>query len=370
MAWGKAGSTTLSSAGDTIDSGTISASKCNQSMIHTISSSSTNYNLQFNSDTGSNYAYRAEYNGGTDATRTSQSKCLGNEGSAVTTTAFHVSYIFSIPSEEKLSISHTARQETAGAGTAPNRQETVGKYVNTSAITGVQLTNSDSGSFDTDSNLTALGSDMTPAAAIPFPTNVQLGSRAEITDTRKMYNLKEQPTPESTATYQVTDTSGGEVLQSGVRHISAAAIKSGSVLIGKKVSKVEFPIYRSGSPTGTATAGVFNSSATLLYTFGTIDVSTISTSTSPFVWYTFENTDSTYTLSSGEYVGVKYDGGSSSNRIIVRHDDVSPPFDGTNTVWSRGYNTGNWQDFTAIDQSFKLYISTDGGTMVWQEIGT
>ena len=97
--------------------------------------------------------------------------------------------MISISSEEKLSISHTVRQETAGAGTAPNRQETAGKWTNTSAdITGVQLTNSDSGSFDTGSNLTALGSEITPTAAVTFPTNVQVGSRAEITDSRKMHN--------------------------------------------------------------------------------------------------------------------------------------------------------------------------------------
>ena len=41
--------------------------------------------------------------------------------------------------------------------------------------------------YATDSNLSALGSDITPASAIPFPTNVQVGSRAEITDTRKIY---------------------------------------------------------------------------------------------------------------------------------------------------------------------------------------
>ena len=169
-----------------------------------------------------------------------------------------------------------------------------------------------------------------------------------------------QPTPESTATYQVTDTSGGEVLHSAVRTTSSEAIKSGSVLIGKTVSKVEFALGKSGSPTGTVTAGVFNSSGVLLYTFGTIDVSTISTSTSPYVWYAFENTVSTYTLSQDEYVGVRYSGGDSSNWIVARHDDVSPPFDGTTSVWSRGYDNGNWQDFTGIDASFKLYLATDG----------
>jgi len=169
-----------------------------------------------------------------------------------------------------------------------------------------------------------------------------------------------QPTVTTPATYQVTDTSGGETLSGSLRTTSAEAIKSGSVLIGKTVSKVEFPMYKLSSPTGTVTAGVFNSSGSLLYTFGTMEAADISTSTSPFTWYAFENTVSTYTLSEGEYVGVRYSGGNSTNRVVPRHDDVSPPFDGTNSVWSRGYDNGNWQDFTAIDASFKLYLATDG----------
>jgi hypothetical protein len=45
-------------------------------------------------------------------------------------------------------------------------------------------------------------------------------------------------------------------------------------------------------------------------------------------------------------------------RQSVYHDDSSPPFDGTNSVWSR-YN-GSWTDFTSVDNSFKLYLATDG----------
>ena len=168
------------------------------------------------------------------------------------------------------------------------------------------------------------------------------------------------PTVTTPATYQVTDTSGGETLSGSLRTTSAEAIKSGSVLIGKTVSKVEFPMYKLSSPTGTVTAGVFNSSGSLLYTFGTMEAADISTSTSPYVWYAFENTVSTYTLSQDEYVGVRYSGGNSTNRVVPRHDDDAAPFDGTNSIWSRGYDNGNWQDFTTIDASFKLYLATDG----------
>ena len=203
------------------------------------------------------------------------------------------------------------------------------------------------------------------------PTNVQAGSRFEETDTRKMYNLKEQPTPESTATYQVTDTSGTQTLYQNFSqaYISAQKVGSGSVLVGKRVSKLELHLYRVGSPTGTATVGVWNGSGELQYTFGTIDVSTITTATNATL-YTFNNTDSTHVFSANEYFGISYNtGGDGSNKIAVYHDDASPPFDGTNSVWSR-YNGSSWTDFTAVDNSFKLYLATEGGTMVWQEIGT
>jgi len=196
------------------------------------------------------------------------------------------------------------------------------------------------------------------------PTDVQIGSRFEETDTRKMYNLKEQPTPESTATYQVTDASGTQGLYTGSYYISAEKVKSTSVLVGKRVSKLQMTMYKSNSPTGTATAGVWNSSGELQYTFGTIDVSTLATS---FTEYTFNNTDSTHVFSADEYFGIKYQAGSNTNKIIVGHDDASPPFDGTNSVWSR-YN-GSWSDFDNVDNTFKLYLATAGGTFTWQEIG-
>jgi hypothetical protein len=107
---------------------------------------------------------------------------------------FNVNYICSITGEEKLLIAQFTSNNGEG-NTAPNRNEHVAKFVpNPDApITRIDFTNtSGSGSYDTGSNLSALGSgdNITPAAAIPFPTNVQVGSRAEITDTRKMYNYE------------------------------------------------------------------------------------------------------------------------------------------------------------------------------------
>ena len=48
---------------------------------------------------------------------------------------------------------------TTGAGTAPNRTEFAGKFVQNAQFTQITNTNDPAGSFDTDSNLSMLGTD-------------------------------------------------------------------------------------------------------------------------------------------------------------------------------------------------------------------
>ncbi len=190
MVWGKASSTTLSSAGDSVSSGTFTASKCNQLMTHISDvGGQLAVDMRFNSDTGNNYAFRRNNDGGTDATTASTSN-ITLHSSEVTEDLFSNVFIINNSSNEKLVIGHTIQNHTLGAGNIPKRKEFVGKWANTSSqITQVDFsTYSGSGDYDTGSNLSVLGSEITPAAAITFPTNVQLGSRAEITDSRKMYD--------------------------------------------------------------------------------------------------------------------------------------------------------------------------------------
>ena len=188
MAWGKAGSTTLGTAGDNV-SVTCTASINNQILFHKINdtSSGVNPNLTFNSDSGSNYTQRNCTNGGSESTLVNQAK-LEFTNAGVTPTSFVVGYTLNVEGEEKLNILFDVEEKTAGANNAPNRIEHTSKWVNTSSqITTVNMGNDDSGDYAIGSNLTVLGSDLTPAAAIPFAENSQVGSRAEIIDTRKIY---------------------------------------------------------------------------------------------------------------------------------------------------------------------------------------
>lgn len=192
MVWGKAGSTTLSSAGDAYEL-TITSSKTFQILDHTIPSGSTGQQINFNNDTTTSYALRYSGNGGTDGTSVNRTS-INHEWDQTRLDRFVMDYWSDVSGEETLGISFSVYNDSTGAGSAPSRFKEVWKWDDTSQVTEIDMINPGSGSFDTDSNLTVLGSDITPAAAVPaLGANVQVGSRYEETDTRKMYNLNTEP---------------------------------------------------------------------------------------------------------------------------------------------------------------------------------
>ena len=188
MAWGKIYSNTVTADDQSFDTGTVSTSKLID-ILFSQNGHTGNSLTRFNGDIGTNYAERCDVNGGGDTTRqggTSNINVLtAGTGDVQTLTVMNM---VNISGEEKLSVYDTIYTNATGTGTAPLRVRGVSKWSNTSAqITQTTVTDSGNG-FDTGSNLTVLGSDITPADAITFAPNVQLGSRAEITDSRKIYS--------------------------------------------------------------------------------------------------------------------------------------------------------------------------------------
>jgi hypothetical protein len=158
--WEQLADVTLSSTGDNLSSGTITAKK--YLWIQTYISDTggqDSVNMTFNNDTGNNYAFRRNNNGGTDAT-TAPSSHITLNSSEVTEDLFSNIFIINNSSNEKLVIGHTIQNQTLGAGTAPIRKEFVGKWVPTTnqQITEIDFDNDSSGSYDTNSFIKVWGS--------------------------------------------------------------------------------------------------------------------------------------------------------------------------------------------------------------------
>jgi len=194
MAWGKQLSESPDTVTDDFKVTRTTNTNFNVILAHSIRSGGSNFTAdwELNQDSGTNkHASRYSINGATDST--------GTASAAVTTSSampddnFQVGYIFNNGTDEMLIIGWGVYQGTyntsgIGAGTAPNRIEFTHKFVTAGDLTDFALNQSSSGDIATTTNVSWLGSDMTPAAAVPFAANAQAGSRAEITDNRKMYH--------------------------------------------------------------------------------------------------------------------------------------------------------------------------------------
>ena len=132
-------------------------------------------NIRFNG-TGSSdndYCFSHSKNGSSDTSRLSRNDIepyqTATHGTG--TSSLVVLDILNILNREKLVQGHTVKQGTVGAGTAPDRVEFVGKYVDNALITSVQFCNNggDAGSFSTNSTVTVWGADDAPLTYPSLP---------------------------------------------------------------------------------------------------------------------------------------------------------------------------------------------------------
>ena len=135
-------------------------------------------------DTGSNYAERQSDNGGTDSTLTSQSSAP-QFGTLAGNIGFGVEYITNLSGKEKLGISHSVEQNTAGAGNAPNRNEMTWKWVNTSNPLDVVERRTSVNTYNANSEVVVLGWDPADTHTTNFweeLASVELGSAGDLLD--------------------------------------------------------------------------------------------------------------------------------------------------------------------------------------------
>ncbi len=157
MAWQKNGTPdTLTVAGDILDISDLTPLKFNVYLTHAIDNgSNVGTNLTLDGVGGTSYALRIAENGA-EGTLVSQPNWRIRFN---INDQFDVGYIVNITNEEKLMIGWHNSASTAGAATAPNRSEYVGKFVQNAQFTQITNTNDQGGSFDIGSNLSALGTD-------------------------------------------------------------------------------------------------------------------------------------------------------------------------------------------------------------------
>ena len=156
--WVELGRTTLGSAGDSISVTSLADKRYYKILTSIIPSGQVRGSLRVNNDTGSNYALRASDDGGADSTFTSQTQIFSTPNPSVP--YFQYFYFANKSSKEKLAINNSVFQNTAGAANAPNRNEIVSKWANTSnSINRFDIVNDLAGDFATGSELVVLGWD-------------------------------------------------------------------------------------------------------------------------------------------------------------------------------------------------------------------
>ena len=183
MAWAKNGTPdTLSSTADSLTISDLTAKKFNIVLFHVIQSGNISTKVRLDNDSGSVYANRWSGNGGADSTATSDTEIeMISNGNAWD--KFGVMYICNIDGEETLSMGWLNFAGGAGAANDPERSENVGKDSGTTQFTRLDVVNTGAGSYATGSNLSALGSELTPASA----TTIETGSIYIDTDTNQRY---------------------------------------------------------------------------------------------------------------------------------------------------------------------------------------
>ena len=157
--WVELGRTTLGSAGDAITVSSLADKRYYMVLGDLRASGTIDPHMRLNSDTGNNYSYRYSDNGGADGTGTSSSIMLHGAGNS-TTPQFAVSYLTNYSTKEKLLLNFAIVQNTAGAGNAPTRRESVSKHAQTSnPISVINSHNSGTGDYASGSEVVVLGWD-------------------------------------------------------------------------------------------------------------------------------------------------------------------------------------------------------------------
>jgi len=160
-------------------------------------------------------------------------------------------------------------------------------------------------------------------------------------------------------TVTITDAGGEEdAIRNGDVTIAGQRFQTGHTLIGKTIKSFTVYLKKQGSPTGNLEAKIINSSNTEKASFGTLDVSTLTTS---FVQktFTFVSATTNNIIDADDRISLHYSGGSSGNATRVELCS-SCDIDYTN----EGYYISSWAERTGSMRMTVTYGSSEKATLV------
>lgn len=155
--------------------------------------------------------------------------------------------------------------------------------------------------------------------------------------------------------YNVESATGNININAGGTTIRTEfASASNSALVGDTINCIDAYFGKTGSPTGLVDFGTFDSvSGAVIIEFGTIDLSSVGGAQQ---WHTACLTgDNTYTIQSGDRIGIRYDEGDGSN-LITQRSNGNNPFDGTISFLS-SFTAGAWVSATTNDPTMRFYLA-------------
>ena len=153
----------VDTTGDNHTTGTFTAKKYLWVQTNVVTTGgAVSQRMTFNDDTGSNYASRQSFDGGSDSTSTSGSNINAGNNDDLVTNSIGIANMFIVnkSDKEKLGMIDTNSGEASGAGNAPTRDECVFKWANTSSqITKIDFDNNKAGDWASGSYIKVYGAD-------------------------------------------------------------------------------------------------------------------------------------------------------------------------------------------------------------------
>lgn len=166
-----------------------------------------------------------------------------------------------------------------------------------------------------------------------------------------LHNATSSGVPANGEVASQTGSGNTVLLHSGADTIAAEKFTAAAQVNNVNFDEICLTLSKSGSPTGSATVGVFDGSGNVVSTFASLDVSTLDTGKEELCFH-----GNPHTMGTDDYVGIEYTGGDISNRVDVWRSSAAD-YDGSNAVNS-AWDGAAWNDLSG-DLAFKLLTAVN-----------